>query len=182
MVSHRSWTSVLHEDLSVLYLCADMWRLSSATWQCNTVFWQLATIRFPGRNWNALLQRWDLRTQVARYYIVLDTTLYLDNTTKHVFVSKTTITTILILILLLPPPPPPPSKTNHNKSRNQYTSVLLKHVAHDCKHNWYRAMTEAVAYLDPLQGSSKKEQRARVRQGSLAVPTAAWWTQTKQQF
>lgn len=43
-------------------------------------------------------------------------------------------------------------------------------------------MTEPVTYLDPLQGSSKKEQRARVRLGSLAVPTAAWWTQTKQHF
>lgn len=43
-------------------------------------------------------------------------------------------------------------------------------------------MSEAVAYLDPLPGGSNKEQRARVRQGSLAVPTAAWWTQTKQQF
>lgn len=44
------------------------------------------------------------------------------------------------------------------------------------------ATTEAVSYLDPLQGSSEKEQRARVRLGSLAVPTAAWWTQTKNQI
>lgn len=52
----------------------------------------------------------------------------------------------------------------------------------DKKYGLLGAMTESVAYLDPLQGSSNKEQRARVRQGRLAVPTGAWWTQTKQQF
>lgn len=41
------------------------------------------------------------------------------------------------------------------------------------------ATADPVAYLDPLQGSSNKGQKARVRQRSLAVPTAAWWTQTK---
>lgn len=38
---------------------------------------------------------------------------------------------------------------------------------------------ESVAYLDPLQGGSNKEQKARIRQRFLTVLTAAWWTHTK---
>lgn len=40
-------------------------------------------------------------------------------------------------------------------------------------------MTESAAYLDPLQGGSNKEQKARIRQRFLTELTAAWWTHTK---
>lgn len=40
-------------------------------------------------------------------------------------------------------------------------------------------MTESVAYLDPLQGGSNKEQKARIRQRFLTELTAPWWTHTK---
>lgn len=60
------------------------------------------------------------------------------------------------------------------------------YVAHDRKKHLQQrftgclpAMAGPVTYLDPLQGSSNKVQKARVRQRSLTVPTAAWWTQTK---